>query len=96
MEPVPQPQAPNVMQSALGLSWKTSVTGYIETICLIIMAVVVLPIDWSQPRAWIPAVLLVAAKTIKDSLTKDKNVTGGDTLCTTPVTTVVDSSLKKD
>lgn len=66
------------MNNPLGANWKTSVSGYMETLCAIVIALCVLPADyWSNPRVWVPGSLLVIAKTIKDSLTKDRNVTGG-------------------
>lgn len=61
-----------------GANWKTSVSGYIETACIIIIAMCALPSEvWMNPKVWIPAVALIVAKTVKDTLTKDKNVTGG-------------------
>jgi hypothetical protein len=63
----------------LGANWRTSVSGYLETVCVIVIALCALPTDvWTNPRVWIPATALVIAKTIKDTLTKDKNVTGGN------------------
>lgn len=62
----------------MGANWRTSVNGLIETACLIIVGVCVLPAEtWQQPKVWIPAVGLIVAKTVKDFVTKDKNVTGG-------------------
>lgn len=61
-----------------GANWRTSVSGYIETACLVIIALCALPTEyWANPRVWIPAVALIISKTIKDTLTKDKNVVGG-------------------
>lgn len=66
------------MTNIFGANWKTSISGYIETACVIVIALCALPSDiWMNPKVWIPAVALLIAKTIKDSLTKDKNVTGG-------------------
>lgn len=59
-------------------NWKTASSGYLETVCVIIIALCALPAEvWQNPKVWIPSVLLLVAKTIKDTLTKDKNVTGG-------------------
>lgn len=63
----------------LGANWRTSVSGYTESICVIVIAVCMLPPEvMGKPRVWIPAVILIVAKTIKDSVTKDKNVVGGN------------------
>lgn len=61
-----------------GANWKTSISGYTETVCAIVIALCAVPSEyWTNPRVWIPATALIVAKTIKDSLTKDKNTTGG-------------------
>lgn len=61
-----------------GANWKTSTSGYIETACVIVIALCALPAEvWTNPKVWIPSVALLIAKTVKDTLTKDKNVTGG-------------------
>lgn len=61
-----------------GANWRTSCSGYIETLCVIVIAGCALPSEvWMNPRIWIPAVLLITAKTVKDTVTKDKNVVGG-------------------
>jgi hypothetical protein len=68
------------MNNPLGANWKTSASGYIETLCLIIAAVCILPPEiWAKREVWLPSVGLIVAKTVKDSLTKDRNVTGGST-----------------
>jgi hypothetical protein len=68
------------MNNPLGANWKTSSSGYIETLCLIVAAVCILPPEiWARREVWLPSVGLIAAKTVKDSLTKDRNVTGGTT-----------------
>lgn len=66
------------MEKLLGANWRTSVNGLVETLCLIIIGLCVLPAEtWQQPRVWIPASGLIIAKTIKDFITKDRKVTGG-------------------
>lgn len=65
--------------SFFGANWKTSASGYAETLCLIVISICLLPADvWTIPRVFLPAIGLIIAKTVKDSLTKDKNVTGGN------------------
>ena len=66
------------MTSLFGPNWRTSVSGMMETLCIIIIAVCSLPSEiWANPKVWMPAVGLLVAKTVKDFLTKDKAVTGG-------------------
>lgn len=66
------------MNNPFGANWKTSVSGYTETLCAIVIALCILPSEtWKKSEVWIPAAALIIAKTVKDSITKDRNVTGG-------------------
>lgn len=66
-----------------GANWRTWTSGLVETACLIVIALCALPSDiWSNPRVYIPSAALIIAKTVKDFVTKDKQVTGGSQMQT--------------
>lgn len=68
----------DLLVSVFGANWRTSISGITETICIIIMGLAVLPREvWQDPSVWLPAAALLVAKSFKDYITKDKEVTGG-------------------
>jgi hypothetical protein len=85
------------MDKIFGANWRTGASGYVETVCVIIIGLCVLPASvWENPKVWIPASALLIAKTVKDTLTKDKNVTGGTVPQTPEAEVRVDAPVIKE
>jgi hypothetical protein len=63
------------MKSFLGINWRTTLTGLVETLIGAVMAVSVLPPEtWLDKRKLALALLLIVLKTVRDALTKDAAV----------------------
>lgn len=67
------------LERNFGANWRTSLSGLLTTLCVIILAIVALPAEtWDDRRVAVFAILGVIAKTVKDFTTKDAQVTGGN------------------
>lgn len=66
-----------LIERIIGINWRTSITGLLETIVVLGAAWAMLPEETREnPWVWGPALAAALLKTIKESQTKDKQVAG--------------------
>ena len=66
-----------LLEKLLGVSWRTSASGLVETVIILGTVWLALPEETrTDPKVFIPAIIGALVKTLKDLQTKDKAVSG--------------------